>query len=173
MIFFSADLHIAHANIIKYCNRPFKSLNEMNHTILDNYLKTVQDEDTVFLLGDLTIKRGSSSKKYISMIYNFLPGQKHLIKGNHDKYTKEFYKEECGFISVRKKISTSKYVLVHDPAHFSNMDLQSGKLLLHGHRHYLKPTDNLESSAKIYDVGVDANHFFPVSLGRIKENFIE
>ena len=173
MIWFTSDLHIAHANIIKYCNRPFNSLDEMNNTILDNYLKTVAEDDIVFILGDLTIKRGSSSKKYISMIYNFLPGQKHLIKGNHDYFSKEFYKNRCGFLSVRKKISTSKYVLVHDPAHFSKMDLQSDKLLIHGHRHYLKPTDNFENSAKIYDCGVDANHFFPVTLGRIKEYFIE
>ncbi len=141
----------------------------MNETIINNYLHHVSDNDVVFFLGDLTIKRGSSSKPLIANIFKNLPGNKHLILGNHDYFTKKFYKEECGFLSVRKKIRTSKYILVHDPAHFTIKEINSNKQLIHGHVHSLIPRFKFTKNSKLkkaemYDAGVDANSFFPVPL---------
>ena len=91
MIYFTSDLHIAHANIIKYCNRPFNDVDEMNNKILFNYYSLIQPDDTVFILGDLTIKRSSSFKPILAEICKNLPGKKHLIRGNHDYFSKKYY----------------------------------------------------------------------------------
>lgn len=51
-VFFTSDCHFDHANIIKYCSRPFESADEMNRQLILNWNKVVQWDDTVFILGD-------------------------------------------------------------------------------------------------------------------------
>lgn len=51
-IFFTSDTHFWHENIIKFCNRPFSSVEEMNDTIIENWNKVVGENDIVFHLGD-------------------------------------------------------------------------------------------------------------------------
>ena len=52
--FFIADCHFGHKNIIKYCDRPYSSVEEMDETILNNINKTVFPSDTLYILGDFT-----------------------------------------------------------------------------------------------------------------------
>ena len=49
-IFLISDLHLDHYNIIKYCNRPFSSVREMNYLIVNNWNTTVKDNDIVYFL---------------------------------------------------------------------------------------------------------------------------
>lgn len=51
-IFFTADLHLYHTNIIKHCNRPFETIEEMNNVLVDNWNKVVGPKDTIYILGD-------------------------------------------------------------------------------------------------------------------------
>ena len=51
--FLFSDPHFDHANIIRYCKRPFKNVELMNKTILNNYNKVVKDNSLVFFLGDM------------------------------------------------------------------------------------------------------------------------
>lgn len=55
-VFMISDLHFSHANIIKYCKRPFSSVDEMNSTMITNWNNTVKEDDTVFVLGDVFFK---------------------------------------------------------------------------------------------------------------------
>lgn len=80
-IYFTADLHIGHARIIEFCNRPFSSVDEMNEKLVENWNSRVTDLDIVFILGDLALGKIDDSLVYVSM----LNGQKVLIPGNHDR----------------------------------------------------------------------------------------
>ena len=60
---FTADLHLGHFNIIKYTGRPFKSLKEMNETLIRNWNARVKPEDTVFNVGDFCFKNTKGGKK--------------------------------------------------------------------------------------------------------------
>ena len=57
MLYFSSDHHFFHANVIRYCNRPFGSVQEMNEALILNWNKTVTNDDIVYHLGDFCQER--------------------------------------------------------------------------------------------------------------------
>lgn len=57
MNFYISDLHFGHKNAIKFDNRPFSSVEEMNEILVQRWNKVVHPEDTVYVLGDFFWKR--------------------------------------------------------------------------------------------------------------------
>jgi hypothetical protein len=49
---FTADFHLGHRNILRYCNRPFQSTGEMDEAILGNLNSRVGQSDVLYFLGD-------------------------------------------------------------------------------------------------------------------------
>lgn len=82
MNYYIGDPHFYHHNIIRYDNRPFKSVEEMNETIVSRWKERVKPEDTVYLIGDISWADDVHKNK---LIFDQLPGKKILINGNHDK----------------------------------------------------------------------------------------
>jgi 2'-5' RNA ligase len=80
-VFLISDTHFDHTNIIRYCNRPFKSTSEMNHVIISNWNKTIRKKDIVFFLGDLRFGRGSRETDYWLKRLN---GRIYFLNGNHE-----------------------------------------------------------------------------------------
>lgn len=80
MNYFVADLHFGHKNVLAFDNRPFKSIEEHDERIIENWNNTVEMDDDVYILGDIG---WYNSTKTIE-IFKSLNGNKHLIKGNHD-----------------------------------------------------------------------------------------
>jgi calcineurin-like phosphoesterase family protein len=79
--FFTADLHLGHANIITYCARPFRSVEEMNDALIANWNATIGPDDEVWVLGDVAMGRIADTLPLVAE----LPGRKHLVPGNHDR----------------------------------------------------------------------------------------
>ena len=79
--FYIADWHYGHANIIKYDNRPFFSVDEMNERLIANWNEQVGERDLVYSLGDMFW--GAVDKAV--PILRQLNGKKILIRGNHDR----------------------------------------------------------------------------------------
>ena len=88
MIYFISDTHFYHSNIIKYFNRHFKDVNEMNETIINNWNSIIKEDDTIYHLGDFCL----SNDDEIKSIFNRLNGNKILIRGNHDRSLLNFMK---------------------------------------------------------------------------------
>lgn len=53
MIYFTADTHFGHENVIRFCDRPFSSANEMDEAMIANWNARVRGNDTVYILGDM------------------------------------------------------------------------------------------------------------------------
>ncbi len=80
-VWFISDIHFDHANIIKYCSRPFKSTEEMNTTIGRNWNNTIVPNDVVYFLGDMAFGRGSRKSRWWPQ---WLNGRITWVKGSHD-----------------------------------------------------------------------------------------
>ena len=111
-IFEISDTHFGHNNVIKYCNRPFKSVEEMDERMIKNWNETVSNNDTVIHLGDF----GLGKKEYISSIVQRLNGKKILILGNHDNWSEQSYRD-MGFHTVSRFpiLYDGFYIMSHAP----------------------------------------------------------
>ena len=133
MIYLISDTHFNHKNIIKYENRPFADIAEMNACLIENWNRTVTDDDTVIHLGDVALGTESQLKEIIPQ----LKGHKILIRGNHDGKSHQFYKD-CGFETIYPQlmllVDNRKIFISHRP---ENRPSDGGKYDLHffGHVH--------------------------------------
>ena len=80
-IFFGSDFHFGHQNILNYCSRPYRDLEEMHLAIVSIWNNTVTPEDTVYVLGDFSL-----NPKWAELMLPQMNGTKILIKGNHDNH---------------------------------------------------------------------------------------
>lgn len=138
-IYVCSDLHFNHTNIIKYCNRPYETTEEMNQKLIENWNSVVGEDDTVFCLGDFCL----GGKDDIIHFGKQLNGKKFLILGNHDHGTKTTYKD-AGFQQVYGEQAIIKFESLGQTIHFSHHrvpDEDTHYLNLYGHQHD-KPTDD-------------------------------
>lgn len=164
-IWFTSDQHLGHTNIIKYCDRPFESAEEMDAAIINNWQSIVKPEDQVFVLGDFSFHEPEKTTSILST----LPGQKFLVKGNHDKRRR--LKKVRGWQWIKDyhelKVEGNRIVLFHYPIHQWRAK-GGGGFHLHGHSHG-RQSPNLRR----LDVGVDSWDFYPISEGLIRPMLLE
>jgi calcineurin-like phosphoesterase family protein len=151
-VFFTADEHYSHKNIIKYSNRPFSSVEEMNESMIDNHNFTVTNRDITFHLGDFALI--NNPKIVHEDIINKLNGEHIFLKGSHDYWIKD--KNALTLVEVMVDdyhITLCHYCLRTWPrSHFNTWHL-------YGHSH-----GGLPAIGKSHDVGVDNNNFYPLSF---------
>jgi calcineurin-like phosphoesterase family protein len=159
MTYFTADTHYGHARVIEYTKRPFKSVEEMNRVMIDNWNSVVRKQDIVYHLGDFSFLPPERSKK----IFDQLNGEKHLVLGNHDRNMRGM-----GWASISDykeiKVNGQAITLLHYAMRVWNKS-HRGAWQLYGHSH--NSLEDLDSALQI-DVGVDARNFYPISFEEVK-----
>lgn len=147
-MWFTSDLHFGHRLVAGH--RGFESIEEHDAAIVANWLKDVGPKDQVWVLGDLAV---SSPKVALATIAG-LPGEKHLIAGNHDgchPMHRDAHRRVGAYLEVfasvqsaaRKRIAGVEVLLSHFPyerdrgeARYTQWRLPNqGSWLLHGHTH--------------------------------------
>ena len=81
MTYYISDLHFGHKNILSFDNRPFKSIEEHDKALINNWNEVVGIDDDVWILGDFSWYNATKTIEF----YKRLNGNKHLCIGNHDK----------------------------------------------------------------------------------------
>ena len=123
--FVIADPHFNDANIIRFCNRPFSSVEDMNTTLIDNWNAVVEPCDTVWILGDffkfesLYDYPADELGRDFRDIIRKLNGTKNLIKGNHDIKNDGFYANHFDFYSPYPILLNNFFLLSHEPLQLS------------------------------------------------------
>ena len=171
-IWFTADCHFFHYNIIKYCNRPFNSMDEMNLVMIKNWNSRVKKEDTIFIVGDFIFtnspggKPGEGAPINVPTFMALLNGNKIFIEGNHDKnnHTNSHIQKLVLDYGGRK------LNLVHNPDHADyRYDIN-----LTGHVHEkweIKRYRDGELFTDCINVGMDVWNFMPVNWGELNSRY--
>ena len=171
-IFFTADTHFGHKNIIRYCQRPFVDVDEMNEILITNWNNVVGKEDVIFHLGDFAM--GGSSEW--TRLLQRLNGRIYLIIGNHDMKTigKGFSRFEHVAMQTLINIGGQRIYLNHYPF-LCYGGAYRNTWQLFGHVHTNQQSTGLDGPRlkqlfpTQYDVGVDNNNYYPVSFGKVSE----
>jgi calcineurin-like phosphoesterase family protein len=158
-VYFLGDTHFGHANIIRYCARPFVSscVHEMDGVLTNNWNRTVGPDDTVYFLGDLRYGRvAGTSSSYLQK----LNGRIIFIKGNHDSDIRSAVE------SVTFEYDGTPFLLIHDPLmaprHFEGW-------VIHGHMHNndLKKYPLINHENRTINVSVEVTGYRPLPLSTI------
>ncbi len=168
-IFFTSDHHFGHANIIRFCNRPFETVEQMNQVMIERWNEKVKANDMVYHLEDL----GLTNRENMAEIIDQLNGKIHLVTGNHEgaalsnkkkfQWVKDYYelkvKDETLKNGVQQRIILFHYAMrVWNGSH-------RGTWQLYGHSHGELP--DLQDQLA-FDVGVDSHDFYPISYEEVK-----
>lgn len=154
MYFFTADEHYGHANIIKFCERPFKTVEEMDQELIARHNSRVTNDDIVIHAGDFCFRNKLSAQKYMER----LNGVHIFLKGSHDKWNKSGLYLWEGTIEKQYIVVCHYAMLTWPRSHY-------GSWQLFGHSHGKLTKHNPE---KQMDIGVDRNTFYPISFEKIK-----
>jgi len=173
-VFFTADLHLGHKNIIQHCNRPFADVDEMNAALIKNWNSKVHRDDTVYIVGDFAVY-----PRYTEEVLGWiaeLKGRKIFIIGSHDDWIETLMPELRKIPDTRiwsdrvlefRKPTTRKnqrdLVLCHWGMR-SWPGSNHGVWHLFGHSH-----GHLPPHGKSFDIGVDCHNYFPLSYEEVEE----
>lgn len=161
MTYFTSDTHFGHANIIKYCGRPFASVEEMDEELIYRWNSTVDPGDTVWHLGDFALVRNDLDR--LRGYVERLNGKKLLLLGNHDRLPMKAYRT-AGFDDVfRGRLVTITeddhlVALCHYPPGDRYQPF-IGVEWLHGHIH-----DKPSEGPGVHNISVERTNYAPVTL---------
>ena len=146
--------YYGHRNVLRYCNRPFETIEEMDEALILRSNEIVQDNDYVVHVGDFTL----GNKEFAASIIRRLKGNHIFIEGSHDRWLQGKAIQRWG-----KMINGIYVVCDHYPG-YSWPRSHYGSFLLYGHHH-----GRLSIPSKALDVGVDTNNFYPYTFTKILE----
>jgi len=148
-------MHFNHTNVITYCLRNFRTVDEMNEALIKNWNDVVKEDDTVFHLGDFCFRGEVRPEEWIKK----LNGRIVFIKGNHDDRSLSIIR------SIEVKFANMKVLLIHDPDHAPL--LSDYHLVLCGHVHRNWKFKIGMGGVPFINVGVDVWNYRPVKIDEV------
>lgn len=170
MIWLTSDLHLFHNKDFIYEPRGFASIEAMNEAIERNWNDTVNNDDEVYILGDLMVCGKAVSNEVGMEVVRRLKGKKHIIIGNHDTNTRiKLYQQEASIVEVQyakmMRYKGRSLYLSHYPTFTANLEHEKPKqwiINFFGHTHTKERFFN--GIPFMYNVALDAHDNRPVLL---------
>lgn len=172
-IFFTSDLHFNHDREFVYGPRGFKSIEEMNETLIKNWNETVTNTDDIYVLGDFFL---GTDYDYIDEVLNKLNGHIHLVVGNHDTPSKITWYTNWNSIveivdALRIKYKKREFFLCHYPVLTAGLEQDPNRAVINLFGHTHSKDKFYEDRPYMYNVAVDANDNKPVEIEEILTAF--
>ncbi len=158
-VFFTSDTHWGHKNIIRYSDRPFASVEDMDEEMIRRWNALVGKADIVYHLGDV----GFMPANKLANILRRLNGTIHLNIGNHDSKEVLALDRWASVEHYREVSIDGQFMVLSHYSHRVWNKCHRGALMLYGHSH-----NSLSGNDQSLDVGVDCWDFAPVTLSQIK-----
>jgi calcineurin-like phosphoesterase family protein len=170
-IYLTSDLHFGHEREFLYGPRNFASIQEHDEAVITLWNETVQEDDDVYVLGDLMLNDNEHGLKCLRR----LNGRIHLVRGNHDTDARWKLYSELENVVEMENVIVFKYrkyhfYLSHFPTLTANLEKESlhqCTLNLFGHTHDKRRF--FEDRPYMYNVSLDAHNCVPVLLDDIIE----
>ncbi len=162
--FMTSDIHFGHRNILKFCERPYSTLEDMETGLINNWNKVVGVTDTVYILGDVSFAGTEATQNFLMRLNGF----KVFVWGNHDRGREKKILSVPGCIEghdcIRTHFNGKSVILTHYPFESFREDFH-----FHGHTH-----GNSVPKYRRMDVGMDAQLFYaPVPVQTLMDKTIE
>lgn len=156
-VFMISDPHFGHKSMSE--KRGFKTVEEHDEFIVDNWNSKVTKRDKVFLLGDITMEKSSYN------ILEKLKGNITVVLGNHDlpNHSRELLKYVD---NVAGAIRYKGCILTHIPIHDSEID--RFRLNIHGHIH-----EGVILDYRYFNVSCESINYIPIEFNRLIEIYLE
>ena len=133
--YFISDLHLGHANCLRFDKRPWETVEEMDMEIICRWNRKVRPEDHVYVLGDFAYKNCTPIADYTNQMNGFI----HLIRGNHDKRSEEYescFREVADYKDMAVMADGVKCRVILSPYFIPFYDgSRHMAYMLHGHTH--------------------------------------
>lgn len=152
----------------------------MCRTLYDNYVNKVSDNDYVVFLGDVFFTNSNNLEMCRDMFRSF-PGNKILIRGNHDRKDDQFYLD-CGFLAVTDYLIAGRYFFCHYPCAPGNpaeakyreiFEKSRCDTIIHGHIHTKDSPVEVNITRINCCVDYEPNNYSPVLLSESKSRKVE
>lgn len=153
-LYITSDQHFNHRRIIEYAERPFKTVEEMNEVMIENWNKKVGKNDVVLHLGDFALGK----KTELMAVKDRLNGHIMLINGSHDRDILKIKEEK--FMIIEGNLKMGHIIFSHEP--LALKVIPTGFTNVHGHIH------NKDSYHGL-NVSVEKTDYTPLSLDELKE----
>lgn len=165
MKYYIADTHFGHSNVLKFDNRPFSDVDEMDREMIYYWNETVREEDEVYIVGDFVYHNERPAEWYLSR----LRGRKYLIVGNHDAKLLKDEKVMGYFEAVDKMMHVSDEGYQICVCHFPLAEWNGfyrGTLHIYGHIHNRQDEawKFMRTRQGAYNAGCMLHGYRPVTL---------
>lgn len=174
MIYFTSDWHFNHDKDFIWKKRGYNSVEEMNDDLINKICSTLDEGDELWVLGDLVMGDIDRAAAVLSRI----PYSVHFLVGNHDTLRRINLYDSLGWVNHGRAIQVTDgswdFYLSHYPTVTMNYDdvkKHHPLINLHGHTHYQNKFYN--DNPYMYNVGVDSQNGYPVSIDKIKADIKE
>jgi len=156
-IFVVSDTHFGHENIIKFCNRPFSDVWDMNEGLIQRWNAVVTDEDIVYHLGDVYFGKNGR-------VLERLKGKKRLVLGNHDNLQDKYLVNYFQKIMAWRMLPDLGVLFTHFPIHPESFEFNKVKVNVHGHTHTTVLDD-----PKYFNASVEHTDYAPIPIDEIRK----
>lgn len=176
-IYYVSDYHFFHELALKRSRSDcFNSIEEMNEEIIKRHNEKVNEDDDIYILGDIIVCEESELKDKLESTVGKLKGNLHLILGNHDYK----FRENKDFLKYFKSVDELRLIRDHNKwvqlCHYPILlwyRKNKGAYHIFGHMHNdscTKEFHHIKKENNIFNCCVEINNFEPCTLDELIEN---